>query len=104
MVERITPAQYEEADGVDDWRVVDEKAQTCFRTGSFVTGLALVNAIGGLAEAANHHPDITLTYPTVVVSINTHEVGGLSQRDVDLTRQISAAARDLGVEADPAGA
>lgn len=101
MVERISAAQYLEADGVEDWRVIDDRAQTTFKTGSFATGLALVNAIGELAEAADHHPDITLTYPSVAVSINTHEANGLSQRDIDLTRQISAAARGLDVKADP---
>ena len=71
-----------------------------FRTGSFATGVALVDEIGRLADAANHHPDVDLRYPGVTVRLVTHEVDGLSDRDVALARQISAAARDLGVEAD----
>jgi 4a-hydroxytetrahydrobiopterin dehydratase len=103
MTERISPQQFLEADGVDDWRVVSGAACAYFRTGSFRAGVALVNAIGELADAANHHPDVDLRYPSVVVRLVTHDVGGLSPRDVDLARQISAAARELGVTSDPSG-
>jgi len=101
MTERITPQEFLAADGVGDWRVVSGAACTYFATGSFRAGVALVNAIGELADAANHHPDVDLRYPSVVVRLVTHDVGGLSARDVELARQISAAARDLGVTADP---
>ncbi len=101
MTVRISPREFHEAGGVDDWRVVFGGAYAHFRTGSFRVGVALVNAIGDLADAANHHPDVDLRYPGVSVRLVTHEVGGLSSRDIDLARQISAAARDLGVAADP---
>ena len=101
MTERITARQFHEATGVDDWRVVFAGACTYFQTGSFATGVALVDAIGRLADAANHHPDVDLRYPGVTVRLTTHEVDGLSRRDVELARQISAAARDLDVPADP---
>ena len=101
MVEQISPQQFQQSDGVDDWRVIDNVAQAHFESGSFAKGLALVNEIGRLAEAANHHPDIALSYPSVDVSLSTHEVNGLTQRDVDLARKISAVARELGVPAKP---
>jgi len=56
MTEEITPLQFHESDGVEDWRVVFEGACAYFRTGSFAVGVALVDAIGRLADAANHHP------------------------------------------------
>jgi 4a-hydroxytetrahydrobiopterin dehydratase len=101
MTERISPQEFLEADGVDDWRVLSGVACAYFGTGSFRAGVALVDAIGELADAANHHPDVDLRYPSVVVRLVTHDVGGLSSRDLELARQISAAARDLGVAADP---
>ena len=101
MTERISPQEFLEADGVGDWRVVSGAACAYFGTGSFRVRVALVDAIGELADAANHHPDVDLRYPSVVVWLSTHDVGGLSSRDVELARQISAAARDLGVTADP---
>jgi 4a-hydroxytetrahydrobiopterin dehydratase len=101
MTERISPQEFQGAGGVDDWRVVSGVACAYFGTGSFRAGVALVDAIGELADAANHHPDVDLRYPSVVVRLVTHDVGGLSSRDLELARQISAAARDLGVTADP---
>jgi 4a-hydroxytetrahydrobiopterin dehydratase len=101
MVEKITSEQFDEADGTEDWRVTAEVAHAEFKTGSFAKGLALVNEIGRLAEAANHHPDIALSYPSVGVSLSTHEVDGLTERDVDLAGKISAAARDMDIAADP---
>lgn len=101
MTERITPQQFHQSDGIDDWRVLFGGACAYFRTGSFATGVALVDAIGTLADAANHHPDIDLRYAGVTVRLITHDVDGLSERDVSLARQISEAARKLNVPADP---
>jgi 4a-hydroxytetrahydrobiopterin dehydratase len=101
MTERITAQQFHQSDGVDDWRVLFGGACAYFRTGSFATGVALVDAIGTLADAANHHPDVDLRYAGVTVRLITHDVDGLSERDVNLARQISAAARKLSVPADP---
>jgi 4a-hydroxytetrahydrobiopterin dehydratase len=102
MTERITAEQFHQVDGVGDWRVAGDVASARFRTGSFATGVRLIEAIGELADAANHHPDVDLRYPTVTVRLTTHDVGGLSERDVDLARQISVIARELEVPADPA--
>lgn len=102
MVERITPRQFHDAVGVDDWRVLFAGACAYFRTGSFATGVALVDAIGALADERNHHPDVDLRYSGLTVRLMTHEVGGLSERDVELAQRISAAAREMNVPADPA--
>lgn len=102
MVERITARQFHESEGVGDWRVLFNGAATWFRTGSFAAGVDLVAEIGRLADAADHHPDVDLRYPGVGVTLLTHEVSGLSDRDAALARRISAAARERGIEADPA--
>ncbi|MGY4642435.1 DinB family protein [Cellulomonas sp. URHB0016] len=98
---QITPAQFHESDGVEDWRVLSGAAQAQFRTGSFATGVAFVDAIGELADAADHHPDVDLRYSGVTVRLVSHDVGGLSDRDVRLARQISDAARELDIVSDP---
>jgi 4a-hydroxytetrahydrobiopterin dehydratase len=102
MTDEITAEQFHASEGVEDWRVLWQWACTRFRTGSFATGKRLVDAISELAEAANHHPDVDLRYGTVDIRITSHDVGGLSRRDVTLARQISEAADELRVEADPA--
>jgi 4a-hydroxytetrahydrobiopterin dehydratase len=90
-----------EAAELSDWRLLFEALRTRFATGDFVTGLALTARIGELAEAANHHPDVDLRYPHVNVTLFSHDVFGVTSRDVDLARAISAAAGELGVRADP---
>jgi 4a-hydroxytetrahydrobiopterin dehydratase len=101
MAERISPQQFHASDGVEDWRVLFDGAKTYFVTGSFATGVELVEVIGRLADAANHHPDVDLRYPGVLVGLFTHEVNGISDRDVALAQQISRAARELAIAADP---
>jgi 4a-hydroxytetrahydrobiopterin dehydratase len=103
MTERITLRQFHEADGVEDWRVVGEGACTYFRTGSFAAGARLVHAISELAGLDDHHPDLDLRHGGVTVRLitTTDDYYGLSERDVELARQISAVARELDVLADP---
>jgi 4a-hydroxytetrahydrobiopterin dehydratase len=90
-----------EAAGLSDWRQLFETLRTRFLTGDFATGLRLVTRIGELAEQANHHPDVDLRYPHVNVTLCSHDVFGVTSRDVDLAQGISVAAADLGVSADP---
>lgn len=86
-----------------DWRQLAGQLKARFKTGKFVTGLEFVNRIGAMAEAANHHPDITLTYPEVLVALVSHDAGGITSRDIDLARQISAVAAELGIGSDSDG-
>ena len=89
------------AEGLDDWRFFLHRLHARFRTGSFVKGLELVTRITEAAEEANHHPDVVLTYPQVDVDLTSHDVGGVTSRDLDLARRISAIARELGVDSAP---
>lgn len=82
------------------WHQMNSTIQATFNTGDFLTGLQLVNLIGDSAEAASHHPDIALTYPTVSLTLTSHDVGGLTVRDVELARKINEHAAGLGVKAD----
>jgi len=100
MAERITPRQFHEADGVGDWRVLFGGACAHFRTGSFTAGVVLADAIGKLADAAGQYPDVDLRPAGVTVRLS--DISGLSERDAELARQISAAARELNIAADPA--
>ncbi|GAA1212908.1 4a-hydroxytetrahydrobiopterin dehydratase [Rhodoglobus aureus] len=101
MAERISPQQFQSSGGVEDWRAHIDGAKAYFATGSFAKGIELIDVIGRLADAANHHPDVDLRYPSVMVSLFTHDIDDISDLDVALARQISIAARDLGIEADP---
>lgn len=99
--ELLTGDQVRAMDGLDDWRPMYDAIEARFRTGDFASGLEFVNLIGAAAEAAGHHPDVALVYSHVHVALTSHDVGGKTQRDVDLAREISAIAAELGVDAEP---
>ena len=99
MTEGISPRHLREV----DWRVVRDDASTHFRTDSFASGVALVDVIGKLADAANRHPDIDLRPEGVTVRLRSNTDGRFSEGDVSLARQISDAARDLNVPTDLTG-
>ncbi|WP_435742581.1 VOC family protein [Nocardioides sp. SYSU DS0663] len=90
-----------EAELLDDWRVMFDQLHARFATGDFATGARLVGKIAGLADEADHHPDVDLTYGAVVVRLSSHDVGGVTQRDVRLARRVSEAAARLGATAEP---
>jgi len=55
---------------------------------AFLTGIGFVDAIAKAAEAADHHPDIDIRYTKIVCSLSTHSAGGITQKDLDMARQI----------------
>jgi 4a-hydroxytetrahydrobiopterin dehydratase len=55
---------------------------------SFRSAIQFVNRVAELAEAADHHPDITINYRKVMMVLSTHSAGGLTQKDFALAKQI----------------
>jgi 4a-hydroxytetrahydrobiopterin dehydratase len=99
--DKLTSTQVSESSGLADWRVLLRTLQTSFATGSMAKGMEFATRIGAVANEANHHPDLTITYPRVHVLLTTHDADGLTARDVDLARTISAIAAELGITAEP---
>ena len=68
-----------------NWRVVAEEGidqlQAAFTFADFAAALAFVNRVGALAEAADHHPRLTLEWGRVEVAWWTHAIGGLHRND-----------------------
>jgi 4a-hydroxytetrahydrobiopterin dehydratase len=81
--------------------VLLQSLHSSFKTGSMAKGLDFAARVGAAADEANHHPDLTVTYPRVHVLLTSHDADGLTQRDVDLARKISAIAKDLDIPAEP---
>jgi 4a-hydroxytetrahydrobiopterin dehydratase len=102
-IEQISPKQFREAEGVEDWRVLGDGANAFFRTGSFAASARLVQAISELPGIDNQQPDVDVRQDGVTVRILTitHDYAGMTQRDLELARQISAVARNLAFPADP---
>ncbi|WP_028658999.1 4a-hydroxytetrahydrobiopterin dehydratase [Nocardioides insulae] len=94
---RVLDAHEIEAAELDDWSLVDGALEARYRTGSFARGMRLLRQIAEEAEQANHHPDIELTYFTLVVRWSSHDVGGITQRDLRQARLTSEHAQALAV-------
>jgi 4a-hydroxytetrahydrobiopterin dehydratase len=101
---KLTSTQVSESDGLEDWRVLLRTLQTSFNTGSMAKGLEFAARVAAAADTANHHPDLTITYPRVHVLLTTHDADGLTARDVEMARTISSIAGDLEIAAEPTAA
>src|SRR5438105_1910255 len=103
MTDRLSPKQFRASEGVEDWRLLGDGASAYFRTGSFAAGGRLVQAICQLPGVEEHHPDIDVRHDGVTVRMITitDDYGGMSRRDAELAREISAVAQKLDLPADP---
>jgi 4a-hydroxytetrahydrobiopterin dehydratase len=91
-----------EAEGLAGWTFALGELATRIRCADFAAALRIVDAIGAEAELANHHPDIDLRWGRVDVRVSSHDVGGVTSRDVDLARAVTRIVEDTNAtqEAD----
>ena len=75
------------------WGVRDGELHRQYRTANWRVTLLAANAIGFLAEAANHHPRLVLNYRSIDVFLHTHDAEGLTEKDLALGRQIEETVR-----------
>jgi 4a-hydroxytetrahydrobiopterin dehydratase len=73
---------------LNDWQQDGKTIQTVKTFDGFPSAIAFVNKLVEPAEAAGHHPDLSISYNKVTVTLSTHDVGGLTQKDFDLAEQI----------------
>jgi 4a-hydroxytetrahydrobiopterin dehydratase len=83
-----------ELKSLPSWRLENEGGAIVreYPTDGWPTTLMLVNAIGFFAEAADHHPDLTVSWGKVQVKLWTHSAGGVTASDVELARLIEETA------------
>lgn len=86
--------------GLSDWRKLAQAIHARYIVRDYTTGLAFVTAVAEAATAANHHPTITLTSSYVDLSLISHDVDLVTQRDVDLASTISDIAKGFNLTAD----
>lgn len=70
------------------WQEKDKALVKEFAFPDFKSALIFVDQVGAIAEAANHHPDIQLSYGKVVISLSTHSEGGITDKDRALAKEI----------------
>jgi 4a-hydroxytetrahydrobiopterin dehydratase len=100
MADTLTRSQVRERQPAG-WEVLLGAIEALYATGDFATGLRFVERIGAAAEAVDHHPDVTLTYPRVHIRLLSHDAGGVTDRDIALATTISGIATELGISATP---
>jgi len=70
------------------WYLEDGWIRRKYKTGSWKGTLMVVNTVGHLAEAAWHHPDLTVSYAFVIVKLCTHSAKGITDKDFELAHKI----------------
>jgi len=68
---------------LDGWRREGESIVKQYRFGSFPDAVAFVGRLVPGAEAADHHPDISINYTRVTLAYSTHSEGGLTEKDFE---------------------
>ena len=76
-------------EGLTGWSVRGNAIERVFEFPNFVEAMGFVNRIAEAAEAVNHHPDITINYNKVTLSLTSHDSGGVTQRDVRMAGKIN---------------
>lgn len=114
MTEREKPIAEAEvndwlAANLPKWKLEDGWVRRTYKTTSWKGTLMVVNTIGHLAEAAWHHPDLTVSYAWVEVRFVTHSAKGITMKDLELARKIEEvvgwqpAAEGGALEGTPSG-
>jgi 4a-hydroxytetrahydrobiopterin dehydratase len=75
---------------LDGWTRDGDTIRKDFAFGDFAAAFGFMAAVAVAAERINHHPDWSNSYNRVTISLTSHDVGGLSERDFMLARRIDA--------------
>ena len=72
------------------WERQGDEIVSSYELPTFLEAIAFVNRVAGLAEAADHHPDLDIRWRTVKAALTTHDQGGLTAKDFDLAALMDA--------------
>jgi 4a-hydroxytetrahydrobiopterin dehydratase len=71
------------------WALENGEITRTFEMASFPAAVLFVSAVGLLAEAVEHHPDMLIKYRKVRLALVTHDAGGITDKDFSLAKQIN---------------
>ena len=95
----VTSSQAQEQ--LSDWTVVDGRLEISVRAKDFVQAIEFVNRFTNLAEAQNHHPDFDIRYNTIRMRVVSHDVGGLTDRDITFATAVNVLIEEMGLKRQP---
>ena len=84
----ISPDEINKSLSNKGWVYADKKISKSFNFEKYMEGIEFVNKMAELAERNNHHPDISIGWCKVNVSINSHNMGGGTTKCVNLATGI----------------
>jgi 4a-hydroxytetrahydrobiopterin dehydratase len=88
-----TDAQIEEAlDGLPGWSQEGEAIVKSFEFADFMAAIAFIGKAAGSIDEMDHHPEWTNVYNRVDIRLSSHDVGGVTDRDVQLARVLERVA------------
>jgi len=73
---------------VPEWDFEEASITRTIEVDGFMDGIELVNDIAEVAEEENHHPDIDIRWGRIVLTLTTHDEGGLTEEDFALARRL----------------
>ncbi|WP_247008815.1 4a-hydroxytetrahydrobiopterin dehydratase [Halorientalis litorea] len=73
----------------EGWERDGDEIVRTFEFDSYLPGVGFASGIGGIAEDAWHHPEITITWGEVEVRLTTHDAGGITEKDTDLAARFN---------------
>ncbi len=71
-----------------EWDLENNSIVRMMEFDEFMEAIDFVNAVAEIAEEAGHHPDIDIRWCTITVRLTTHDVGGLTEADLDVAKKI----------------
>jgi len=91
MGKRLSEAEIQAGlQNLEGWTREGDAIRKQYTLGGFPDAIAFVTRLGFDAEAADHHPDISINYKRVTLTFSTHSEGGLTQKDFDGARKVDA--------------
>ncbi|BCU69284.1 4a-hydroxytetrahydrobiopterin dehydratase [Stygiolobus caldivivus] len=72
------------------WSLKENKLEKVFLFKDFKQSVEFITKIQPIADSMNHHPDVCIYYNKVVVQLTTHDVGGITDLDVELAKKIDS--------------
>ena len=84
-LKKITPQDLEQ---LEDWEVIQEAIAKTFSFSSFKAAIEFVNSVAVMAEKQNHHPEISIDFNKVSLTLTTKDSGGITQKDFVLAKEI----------------
>lgn len=85
----LTDEQVDAAAGdLDGWERADGALRRSVKFGAFLDGIDAVRRVAEHAERKDHHPDIDIRWRTVTFTLVTHSEGGITDKDVEMAREI----------------